>query len=74
MQIVIDYKVSRRFCFVQEYEQRLSESGVAVPASEAIWRPSSSLAPGTSHMEMEVKNKDISNKLVNFNDYVSNGF
>ena len=47
--------------FVQEYEQRLSESGVAVPASEAIWRPSSSSAPGTSHMEMEVKNKETSN-------------
>merc|ERR1712012_183110 len=41
---------------LQEYEQRPSESGVAVPASEAIWRPSSSSAPGTSHMEMEVKN------------------
>lgn len=46
---------------LQEYEQRLSESGVAVPASEAIWRPSSSSAPGTSHMEMEVKNKETSN-------------
>ena len=53
--------------FVQEYEQRLSESGVAVPASEAIWRPSSSSAPGTSHMEMEVKNKETSN-MVNCND------
>merc|ERR1712029_1334839 len=45
---------------LQEYEQRLSESGVAVPASEAIWRSSSSSAPA-SHMEMEVKNKETSN-------------
>merc|ERR1719422_1384198 len=30
---------------LQEYEQRLSESGVAVPANEAIWRSSSSSAP-----------------------------
>ena len=54
---------------MQEYEQRLSESGVAVPASEAIWRPSSSSAPGNSHMEMEVKNKDTL-KLVNFKECV----
>merc|ERR1712227_996867 len=46
---------------LQEYEQRLSESGVAVPANEAIWRSSSSSAPGTSYLELDVKKKDLSN-------------
>merc|ERR1712227_748206 len=46
---------------LQEYEQRLSESEVAVPANEAIWRSSSSSAPGTSYLELDVKKKDLSN-------------
>merc|ERR1712029_334046 len=46
---------------LQEYEQRLSESGVAVPANEAIWRSSTSSAPGTSYLELDVKKKDLSN-------------
>merc|ERR1719422_2963407 len=47
---------------LQEYEQRLSESGVAVPANEAIWRSSSSSAPGTSYLELDVKKKDSNMK------------